>query len=196
MLPLQRVVTYLKGCIILAGGERDGIKEFDLSVSGFYQSFQAIGFALPFMALTWLTLSNSEQLAVSANAGPNGLFIFGFLIELSTWLAPLIVVFFAANLLGIADRITAYIVASNWTNLLFTLVSWPPSLMNLLSGRDPMEGTSAYQLTLFFVALIFSWRVQHAVLGKGALVTTGIFLFTFLISFIVLIGGQRILFGL
>lgn len=196
MVTLDRVIHYLKGCIILAGGDRDGVKAFDLSVNGFYQSFQAIGFALPFMALTWLTLARSEQLAASAQAGPNALFVFGFLIELSTWLAPLVAVFFAAHILGIGDRIIAYIIASNWTNLLFTLVSWPPSLMNLLSGRDPMEGTNSYQFTLFFVALIFSWRVQHAVLGKGALLTTGVFLFTFLISFIVLMGGQRWLFGL
>ena len=196
MLALTTIWRYLRGCVFLASGQDDAIKSFNLSADGFYQSFQAVLFALPIMALSWISLSGSEQLAARAGVGPNLIFIYAGFIELLTWFVPLVVMFLAANLLGIADKISAYIITANWTNLLFTLISWPPAVNNMIRGIDPMEATSSYQLTLFIVALIFSWRLQHAVLGRGALFTTGIFLLTLLTAFIVLIFSQRLLLGL
>lgn len=196
MLSLSTVWRYLRGCIYLASGDRDAIKDFDLSADGFYQSFQTLLFALPIMALTWVSISGSAQIAERAGVGPNTIFIYSAVIELLTWLIPLIFLFLAANMLGIGDKISALIITTNWTNLLFTLVSWPPAVYNLMRGIDPMDAASSYQLTLFLGALIFSWRLQHAILGRGALFTTGIFLLTFMIAFIVLITSQRLLLGL
>ena len=76
MITRSMVWQYLRGCMRLAAGEHKAIEAFDLSADGFYQSFQAMLFALPIMALTWMSIAGSEQIAERAQASPNVIFIY------------------------------------------------------------------------------------------------------------------------
>jgi hypothetical protein len=181
----ENIQLYLTGAWRMMMGKADGLRLLDLSVDGFWNSFFAIVIALPALIVGWVGVAN-ELSEISGEFGSKlSILIRLALIDLATWILPLVALAAAASRAGIADRFVALVVASNWASALFVWIMLPPSLFGLI-WPDASEAISAVSLVLFALTMVLSWRMTNVALGKGPAVTTAVFAGMFLVSLAVL----------
>ena len=171
-------------------GKPDGVRLLDVSADGFWSSFFAIVVALPALSVTWVALANS--LGDEVFASRFAFFVRLALIDLVTWIAPLLLLGAAAGAVGIGRRYVAYVVATNWGSVILVWIMLPPALVELVwpSGGEVL---STVALLLFLVTMVLSWRLTNAVLDMGAAVASAVFAGMFVLSLGVLLSLQALL---
>jgi hypothetical protein len=193
MPPVGDIQRYLKGVWRMMTGRKDGIRLLDLSVDGFWNSFFAIIVALPVMLAGWAPLA-TEIAGHGASFGTRLSVVLRLaIVDLGSWLLPLIGLALLSGLIGIRDRLVHYIVASNWATALFAWFMLPTNLTRLFFPAAD-DAANGFALIVFIISLILSWRLTDAALEKGAAVTTGVFVAMLVSSIIFLITLQD-LFG-
>src|SRR5690606_7093069 len=97
-------------------GHADGLRAMDLTVDGFWNSFFAIVLALPALAPGWMVAA--DRLAeYDGNPGERFSLVVRFaVVDLGSWLLPLLVLALVARQARIADRFVQYVVATNWAS--------------------------------------------------------------------------------
>lgn len=181
----------LTGAWRLMMGRSDGLRLFDLSVDGFWDSFFAIVVALPALAIGWISLSN-QALDGAETFSRGGLILRYALIDGSTWLLPLIGFAMVAKPIGIADRFVSYVVASNWGSALLAWMTLPPVIATLFAP-DASSLVDLFRLLFFGASLVLGWRLTTVVIGRGAAFGTAVFAGMFAASLTVLLVLQALL---
>lgn len=186
--------SYLSGVWqMMMSAEPDGLQKLDISADGFWRSFWAIPLALPALLLNWTTLAIAleaqgvagSRLAIVVQLG---------LVDLATWLLPLVALAFLAGPIGIGGRFVHYVVSGNWGGLLLIWLMLPPVLLSLVfPASGPL--TDVISTILFVTALILSWRLTRAAIERDWTYTSALFTGMLIAAISIAYGGQ-VVFGL
>lgn len=179
---LEEVEAYVHGIYLLARNRAEGFKWLDISADGFWRSFWSILYAVPALAVSWASY-RAVFLQASGSGGTAGP---GFvlrlaLIDVVTWVAPLVLVGVVAKPLGIARSFGRFVIATNWLGSVTAYMLALPSLL-----RTVFEGTSpviaAASVAVFIVTILLLYRVTRLAFdGDGmtaAVVTIGTIIFS------------------
>lgn len=178
MMPsLEDVEGCLRGVALLARNRPEGLKQFDVSVEGFWASFWAIAYSVPAMALTWA----SYRLAWLQNAGEHAGAGAGFigclaLTDVLTWIVPLVLLALAARPLGIARHFVRYVIVTNWLGLATSYAMAVPSLLRLLVPQA-MALAALLSILIFVGTIVVLYRATRLAFdgdsGNAGAVTAG-----------------------
>lgn len=192
----EEIQAYLAGAWRLMMGKPDGVRALDVSADGFWNSFYAIPVAVPALGVGWVSLA--LDLSDYGRGDRFSILLRLAVIDVVAWVLPLLVLGLVARPAGILDRYPHFVVASNWASALLAWLMLPVAILDILN-RGPSELNDAVSLLVFLAALVLTWRLTNAVLGKGAavasavfvgMVASGIFLIVFLQGLFGLEGAQ------
>ncbi|MBD0413354.1 transporter [Oryzicola mucosus] len=181
----------LNGAWRLMLGKRDGLRAFDLSADGFWDSFFAIALALPAMMVSWIGVTGDIMLGPVEMSGL-GLMLRLAVIDLSAWVLPLVVLIAVAPKLGLGNRVVPYVIATNWGSVILSWMMLPASLVRLLLP-DATDLATLVSFVLFLLAMALSWRLTNHSIGKGPAIATAVFVGMFALSLMVLFSLQSLL---
>jgi hypothetical protein len=157
----------IQGTLELFLGRRDGMKRFDFSVEGFWQSFRAALYVLPLAAAN---AAVEHGLLLSEAALPDrsdASFIAARIVDFGLdWITmPILLALFASQL-GIGKTFAPYIVLRNWTSI---LMAAPQTLISLLVGLGvlSLEFGAVLSLAVLGVMLRFHYQIIGLTLGKS-----------------------------
>lgn len=128
MLSLAEILRSTRGAWDLFLGRRLDLGDYDISVSGFWRSFQVILLIAPL----YVIVTQSEYVLVTGGGSPDAVavsfsdFLFaGYLSLAIDWfLFPLALMPFA-GVLGIGRHFVPFVIVRNWTQLLTVLIATP-----------------------------------------------------------------------
>lgn len=190
----EEIQQYLTGAWRLLMGKPDGARLLDVSADGFWNSFFAIAVAFPALIVGWVGIAN-ELGDLGGDFGSRVSIVLRLaVIDLLAWIVPLLALGLVARSAGFADRYVHFVVASNWASVLLVWLMLPLAILNLLvPGASDLN--DAISLVVFLAALVLTWRMTNAVLGKGAAIATGVFVAVLFVSLFLILSLQN-LFGL
>lgn len=188
----DEIQSYFAGAWRLMMGKPDGVRALDVSADGFWNSFSAILVAVPAMGVGWVGLA--LDLSELGRGDRFSILLRLAVIDVVAWILPLLVLGLVARPAGILDRYPHFVVATNWASALIAWLMLPVAILDILNP-GPSELNDAVSLVVFLGALVLTWRLTNAVLGKGAAVASAVFvgMVAFGIFLIVFLQG---LFGL
>lgn len=191
MLPAEEIHRSLAGAWRLMTGRSDGLRLLDLSAEGFWNSFQALLVAAPALVIGWVAVANdiADPLSVSARFSMATRLA---IVDVGSWVLPLAGLALAAPYAGIGNRFVPYVVASNWASVIIAWLQLPGALLRLFV---PDAGNALLLLTLllFVIAMVLSWRMTNAAIGKGTAVGSAVFAGMFVASLVVIFALQSLL---
>ncbi len=119
----------------------------DLSAEGFWRSFNTILLALPAYFLLWM--HSARELAEAGDTRSTAtIILLQTVVDLATWIVPLVVAALALRPLGIGNRLVPFVAVQNWFAL---LVTYPLALAVV---ADPSEGIGVFLVLGFFLATL------------------------------------------
>lgn len=188
-----RTSAAIAGAVELFLGRRDALRRFDLSTEGFWHSFTAALYGVPFflclMAGDWSVLSaaNEPPTLSAVILSRMADFTIDFLF-LPIALALL------AKRLGITRTYAGYVIARNWSTL---VILAPQAVISLLLGFRWIDEDVAVLLSLVIagVMLAYQFRITRWTLGWDAAAAAGLVAADF-VSSLVLVALVNGLFGL
>ena len=155
-------------------GRREALARFDVSDDGFWQSFRAIFYVLPFFAIN-AAVEHRMMLSDAVVENPSdAAFIAARIVDYGIdWIAmPVLLVLFARRL-GITRTFAPYVVIRNWA---LVVMSAPPALVSLLLGFGLLsfEVSAALSLVILGVMIRFHYRIIRDTLGKPIAFSIGL----------------------
>ena len=191
MLSADETQSALLGAWRLMLGKADGLRLLDLSADGFWNSFFAIVVALPAMIVGWVGIAN-EIGDAGAFAGRFGMVARLAVIDLGTWVLPLVALALVGRRVGIGGRFVHYVVASNWVSAIVAWMMLPSALLRLFVSATN-QAVSLLSLVLFAATMVLTWRMTNLAVGRGAAAGTAVFVGMFVVSLAVLFALQALL---
>ncbi|WP_426231171.1 hypothetical protein [Pararhizobium sp. DWP3-4] len=115
MPQIEEIGAYLKGVWLLVLGDRSGFDWLDITATGVWRSFAAFLWCLPAMAVGWAAwrLFYLEQMPTGTETGL-GFILRLFLVDMTMWIVPLVLVAVLAKPLGYGDMLASIIISTNW----------------------------------------------------------------------------------
>lgn len=168
----DEIQAYLAGAWRLMMGKPDGVRALDVSADGFWNSFFAILVAFPALSVSWAALA--AELSEDGLGSRYSILLRLAVIDVVAWVLPLLVLGLVARPAGILDRYPHFVVASNWASALLAWLMLPAGLLNLFAP-EASDLNNTVSLVVFLAALVLSWRLTNAVLVKGAVVASAVF---------------------
>jgi hypothetical protein len=188
----EEIFQYLHGAWRMMLGKVDGLRELDLSVDGFWNSFFAIAIALPALAVNWVTIADGYG-ELSQNFNDRfAIFVRLGIIDLAAWLLPLAALAIVARMVNLANRYVHYVVASNWATAIIAWLMVPPAAL-LLFLPDETELAWFFSVAIFIASQIFFWRLTNVAIGKGAAIASAVFGGMLVASIVILLALQWLL---
>lgn len=115
---LREVEIYLTGLWLLLKGDRQGFNYFDLTERGVSRSFWSIGWSLPAMIFSWIFWYRALLDDFPVYSDMRALFFLRMaMIDLATWMLPLVLLGLLCRFFALADRFNALVITSNWLAL-------------------------------------------------------------------------------
>jgi hypothetical protein len=188
----EEIQRYLHGAWRTMLGKTDGLRELDLSVDGFWNSFFAILVALPALIVNWVTIADSYGDLATNFDDRFAIFIRFGVIDLAAWLLPLAGFAAIAQTVRLADRYVHYVVASNWVTAIIAWLMAPPAAL-LLFMPDQTELAWFLSVAIFIASQIFVWRMTKVAIGRGAAVASAVYGGMLGASIVILIALQWLL---
>ncbi len=182
----------LHGAWRMMWGARDGLRMLDLSADGFWNSFFAIVVALPAMIVGWVGVANGVAELEPDVASRLSIVLRLAVVDIGSWVLPLVGLALIAGRAGVGDRFVAYVVASNWGSAVFIWMMVPPTLLQLV-WPEAADLATLVSLALFLFTLVLSWRLTNVAIDKGPGVASAVFGGMFAASLAVLFGLQGLL---
>ncbi len=176
MPQIDEVLFYLRGLWLILFNPAEGARRLDLSPRGFIRSFWAIAYCAPPILLSWAAY-RFDYLAgrpVGTTTGPDFFLKLG-MVELLTWLVPLVAIGAVMVAAGFGDRLFDVLVTFNW---LTVPITWMMSIYSLLSILSPDNSSSIVlvYLMLSMVMLAVQFLVFHGLLLGQKLLVSAILL--------------------
>ncbi|SHG94320.1 hypothetical protein SAMN02745157_0039 [Kaistia soli DSM 19436] len=167
-------IAAIRSAFDLFLGRRDALARFDVSIDGFWHSFRAIFYVLPFFAIN-AAVEHRMMLsdAVVENVS-DGAFVAARLVDYGIdWIAmPALLALFAQRL-GISRTFAPYIVVRNWA---LVVMSAPQALVSLLLGFGMLsfEISAAVSMIILGVMLRFHYLIIRWTLAKSVAFSIGL----------------------
>ncbi len=187
-MTLEELRRGIAGAYRLMIGRNDGLHLLDISADGFWNSFYAILLALPPLALSWSSVAVDFADGTMSRGGVLSRLA---LVDIGSWVLPIVLLAFAAKPAGIADRFVHYVVASNWASGLLVWLMLPAALVRLVAPQA-VEVAALLSFVLFMVSQVLFWRLTTVAIGKGAAVGSAVFAAMFAASLVTLFALQSL----
>lgn len=186
MISLPEIRSALQGSWLLFKNRPEGLRYFDLSISGFWRSFGAI---LPLTPLFVLTALAERKLVIEeAELDPeilaNAYWPAQFTSYLVDWVTLPLILAALAGPLGISKGYVPFIVARNWTSLLASLFYVVPALLYLL-GVIPSGILVLLSLVALMVIIRYRYIVARMVLECTVSVAVGLVILDIVLSILI-----------
>jgi hypothetical protein len=166
---------------------------FDLSIEGFWRSFQAIVLIAPIYALT--VIADEQHLlndSIAETGFSEAAFLFGRAVALLLdWVTFPILLALVARRLGIARSYPAYIVARNWSGVIASAPFGAIALLTLI-GLVSNEFGALLSLVAIGVALRYNYVVARTALAAGFGFAVAIVAADFIVSLLIADGVERL----
>ncbi|WP_027135522.1 hypothetical protein [Geminicoccus roseus] len=175
-MALADAVRGFTAASILARGDARGIDVLDLSVGGFWRSFQAVLWLVPLHALLLLVLTRSAEgdaVAIDWTAEYVSLFARFALFPL--------VALLLTRLMGLTARFVPLVTAANWASVLqggFLVTAL------LLISLLPPDSRPMLQFFAFAATMVYGWFVARSALQTSGAIAFGFVLADFLSSLV------------
>jgi len=177
----EEIQHYLTGAWRVMLGKADGLRLFDISADGFWNSFFAMVVALPPLVVGWVGMAN-EIAAFSGDFGSRLSIVLRLaIIDFAIWVVPIVALALVARRARLADRFVQLVVASNWASALFVWATVPVPLLAMIWTMPP-DVRNFLSLVLLALNIFVFWRVTNVALGKGAAVATAVFAGMFVLA--------------
>ncbi len=164
----------IRSAFALFLGRRDALARFDVSVDGFWHSFRAIFYVLPFFAISAAVEHRMMLSDAVVEAPSDAAFIAARIVDYGLdWVAmPLLLALFARRL-GISRSFAPYVVVRNWA---LVVMAAPQALVSLLLGFGLLsfETSAALSLVVLGVMIRFHYQIIRATLGKPVAFSIGL----------------------
>lgn len=155
----------LMGALELFLGRREGLQRFDFSVDGFWRSFSAILYMLPFFAISVAVEHRLRPEDVTIAGPTDAMFVVSRGLDLILdWVTMPVLLAVFAKRLGISRNYASYVVVRNWASV---IMSAPQALIALLAGLGvvPIEFAAVVSLAIVGVMLRYHYQIVGATLG-------------------------------
>jgi hypothetical protein len=174
MPQIEEVGAYLKGVWLLILGDRSGFDWLDITAIGVWRSFAAFLWCLPAMAVGWAAwrLFYLEQMPTGTETGL-GFIMKLFLVDMTMWIVPLVLVAVLAKPLGYADMLASIIISTNWLAVpTVYAMAVPLAIRLVLPGGQGL----AYLLSLILLLVNFTviFRLVKTVTNNQLLLASAI----------------------
>jgi hypothetical protein len=174
MIDLHVATVRLTGAWRLARLDPGGLRYFDATVEGFWQSFQAAIIAAPIYAL--LVLLRVDEHPLSSDPF-RALLIEGIGYVIS-WTAFPLAVWYLTRALNVSQRYFAYMVAYNWAVVLQVLAYLPVAALAAL-GIIPAGLVTILALAVTAAVLYYQFFIARTALQVDVLPALGIVVLDF-----------------
>jgi len=176
------------GAFRLMTGRADGLQMLDISADGFWNSFYAVLLALPPLVLGWSSIAADFA---DGDMSRGGVLSRLAIVDIGSWLVPIVFLAVAARPAGIGDRFVHYVVASNWGSALLVWLMVPAAVVRIVAPQA-VELSSFLSFVLFIVSQVLVWRLTTLSIGKGAAVGSAVFAGMFAASLVTLFALQSL----
>lgn len=165
----EEISVYLRGIFALVMGRREGLSWLDVSAGGVWRSFYAIVWSLPALAIGWASFRLSFLAAFPAGTSVGaGFFVKLLIIDVMSWVGPLLIIAILSKPLGFSDMIGPLIVASNWFSLPALYFGAVPIALELILPGS--IGIASFLMLVVLLASIFAlFRIIRAITGDQTL---------------------------
>ena len=180
MLTSQELVAALYGAYRLARRDPRGLGFFEDSVPAFWRSFAAAVIIAPLYALFLIVAFTSEGTAIGGVR-------YGVVQAISYvigWTAFPLAAFYVCQLLDCEHRFVRYIVAYNWSAVLWN----PPQILIALlavSGAVSAGTGQFLSLMALLLILIYTWFIARTALDVGGIAAVGVVMVDLVLSVLV-----------
>jgi hypothetical protein len=195
MLGREEILRSLSAAWRLFLNQPAAMRDFDVSVDGFWRSFAAIGLIVPVYALTAIAeyqVMMSDAVADQNSSG--AAFAFDKMLTLGVdWIALPILLAALARPLGITRNYPAFVVARNWASVLAIL---PFGAIALLYGLGAFGTDASNFLSLAFLIVIlrYNFVIARRALEASIGLAIGLVALDFVVS-LAIADGMDALFG-
>lgn len=170
----KEVEIYLSGLWMLLKGDARGFHYFDISERGVSRSFWSIAWSLPAMIVSWLFWYRTLLISGIQEDQAGGVFFVRMaMIDLASWMAPLVLIGIVCRILLLHSRFNAIVVTTNWLAL---PVAYANALLIALAVVFPMLGQVIVLLWLLLLMglAVSIFRLMAAIFGPQPLLVTAL----------------------
>ncbi len=179
----SEIINALVGAFKIARRDPDALRQFDFSADGFWRSFAAYIFVIPFclvfITAQWRMIDEAD---LSIDVSQTGYAV----IEMATYVAfwalyPLAIVL-ACRVFNLTHVFAPYITVYNWSSVLVAMLLAPPYVLYSIGLAD--AATTGFLLLIAFVtSLLYRWQVALSVLATTPSIAISIVCFELLLAF-------------
>ncbi len=174
---LNDTARSLSAAVKLVMHDKNGLADFNNSISGFWHSFSAIILIAPLYlfisSINWDP--NSTGVVTDFSAGGHML---ALTMQWTLW--PLAMVF-ATRWFGFSQFFTRYVIVYNWSNvLIITILSLPALLFRI--GILPLEVAAALTGIIQLLTLYLEWYLARLSLETNGIYAAAVVLGNFVLS--------------
>ncbi len=180
MLTSREVMAALYGAYRLARRDPRGLSFFEDSETAFWRSFGAAVIIAPLYAVFLVVAFASEDMAVSGAR-------FGFVEAISYvigWTAFPLAAFYLCQILDCERRFVRYIVAYNWSAVLWNPPQILVALLSMSGAVSPGTGQFLGFVALMLI-LAYTWFIARTALDIGGIAAVGVVMVDLVLSVLV-----------
>lgn len=195
MLSSIAIRDQFQASLDLLRGRIDAVRRFDISIEGFWASFQIMVLAIVpyFLVVLANQQLDTTQSALTELGGASSSFYIARVIALPVeWVAFPLAMIPLARMLSLQSRYVSYVVVRNWCNLPAVIASGFVALL-FLSGIVGQEGFLLLSLVAFAIAIRLKWLALRLALGTDVPVSIALLICDFLLSILVLVLIDKLL---
>ena len=178
MTSWKEISSSLYGVYQLAKRDQNALGHFNISAAGFFSSFAAMLFAIPFFSI-----ENSIDYA----ALPIEISLIPFLVIINVallinWAVYLLTIGVLAKYLDYAPNFSVFAIVYNWSQLAIMILWFPISI--ILTGLLGAENTGLFQLLFMLATYVYLWYVLRVTLAVSGSLALGLTFLEFLLTLI------------
>lgn len=185
----QHIYQSLYGAWRLAHFDSEGMTHFDLTVSGFWRSFQSMVVALPLFVVLAMLEKKIRILVLEINS-PGAIpdfdnyYLAQALDYLAIWPAFALLMIPFTRLMAVDRHYVPLIVAYNWARLVSIAILIPAYAL-LASGILSTEVSGLITLVTAVVVIVYQWFVIKTALGNAKLMGVAVMILDIVLALMI-----------
>ncbi|MEQ9519371.1 MAG: hypothetical protein RLN89_08015 [Parvibaculum sp.] len=170
----QEIISVIIGAVKVAQRDQTALNHFDLSADGFWRSFTAILYALPFyfifITASWRMGQEADVTLASSltTYATSELLTYGVM-----WVLYPLAIAGITRATNLTQSFAPYVIVYNWSSLLIAALMVLPYIFFSL-GLIGVGGASLIILFLFILALVYRWILASQILRANPLIASGV----------------------
>jgi hypothetical protein len=181
----MNLVAYLRdnlaGAWQVMLGRSQGLNRLDTSLDGFWRSFAAIVFLIPFTSMSLLSqdlYNRNSGIPARLTGGSFGIYGIALVVD---WVAFPLIFAVLARVFGFGARYVPFIVSRNWASVILTALAAIVDLLHL-GGVLPSPALPVAGLIVTAIAIYVSYKVTRTALAVSVVTAVPIVVLDILVS--------------